>query len=70
MEWTFKWFLDERLIYYQYYSVYNQLDDTCSVEAYQWNPKIQIFEYNDSLSIKFQEKFCSELCADLGQIRI
>ncbi len=52
----------EKLIYYINYSAYNEESDFCDVDAYLWNDKENIFEYNEKLSQKYKEISCKNIC--------
>lgn len=52
----------EKLIYYISYTAYNEESDFCNVDAYVWNDKENIFEYDEKLSQKYKEISCKNIC--------
>lgn len=50
-------------IYSGHYSAFNESNDSCGVEAYQWNAQTKVFDYNTSLSDEAGKDYCSKVCS-------
>lgn len=55
---------NKNAIYSTHYFAYNENNDSCGAEAYQWNPQTKLFEFNASLSSEAGQNYCSSVCSE------